>query len=79
MYPVQPFWVKGPIIRKGEVTLSGSVRLSVAFAIPCTHPIVNWASYVEAHTSQSDHCVEVLLGKMEIEVEEMISSCKTVL
>ena len=51
MYPVQPFWVKGPIIRKGKVTLSGSVRLSVAFAIPSTRPMVNWASDVEAYTS----------------------------
>ena len=62
MYPVQPFWVKGPIIRKGEVTLSGSVRLSVAFAILSTDPMVNWASDVEAHTSQSDHSMEFSLG-----------------
>ena len=47
-----------PIIRKGEVTLSGSVRLSVAFAIPSTHPMVNWASDVEADTSQPDHSMK---------------------
>ena len=78
MYPVQPFWVKGPITRKGPVTPSGSLRLGSATAIS-----LNWASAAKASKSlgcwhrrqklkQVDHDLGLQVGR----VGQLGSSCR---